>query len=90
MGSMRSTSQWGVTGIPIDEREFQVMRNRLIQEDIGPEVSLSLACRNLNERIRELEYKRDPERRDIRAARSTLRSKPPAQVKGKICGVIQT
>ena len=40
----------------------------------GPEVSLTLACRNLNERIRELEMTRDSSfRDDIRSGRNTLR-----------------
>ena len=49
------------------------MRTRLISEGHGPEVSSTLARRNLNERIRSLEYQRDPDlRRDIRAARNAL------------------
>ena len=65
---------WGEEGIPFNQDEFQEFRQRLIQEGHGPEVSLTLACRNLNEYIRDLEYQRDPGlRTEIREARNTLK-----------------
>ena len=74
LGSMRTMVVWGLAGIPIDPQEFDEFRTRLINEGHGPEVAITVACRNLNEHIRSMEYQRDPDlRSDIRAARNTLR-----------------
>ena len=74
LGSMRTMVVWGLAGIPIYPQEFDEFRTRHINEGHGPEVSITLACKNLNERTRSLEYQRDPDlRSDIRAARNTLR-----------------
>ena len=74
VGSMRTMVVWGLEGVPIFPEDLQKLRTRLLNEGHGPEVSLTLACRNLNERIRELEMTRDATfRDDIRSARNTLR-----------------
>ena len=72
--SIQAMLPWGEEGIPFNEDEFQEFRQRLLQEGHGPEVSLTLACKNLNEYIRDLEYQRDPGlRREMKDARNTLR-----------------
>ena len=73
-GSMRSMVVWGLEGVPIFPEDLQRLRTRLLNEGHGPEVSLTFACSNLNERIRELEMTRDATFRDeIRSGRNTLR-----------------
>ena len=65
---------WGLEGVPIFSEDLQKLRTRLLNEGHGPEVSLTLACRNLNDYIRELEMTRDVSfRDDIRSGRDTLR-----------------
>lgn len=74
LGSEQSMLPWRLEGIPFNHEEFQKMRQRLIQEGHGPEVSLSIACGNLNEYICGMEYQRSPElRTGIREARNTLK-----------------
>lgn len=64
----------GLEGTPLNRDEFQEFRQRLIQEGHGPEVSLTIACRNLNEYIHDLEYQKSPElRTEIRDARNILK-----------------
>ena len=61
--------------MPIFPEDLQKMRTKsnLVNEGQGPEVSLTLACRRLNECIRELEYRKDATlRNEIRSARNTL------------------
>eukprot|EP00913_Durusdinium_trenchii_P031919 g29895.t1 len=74
LGSIQAMLPWGEDGIPFNEEEFEEFRRRLLNEGHGPEVSLTLACKNLNEFIRELEYQRDPAlRQEIKDARNTLK-----------------
>ena len=74
VGSMRTMLVWGLEGVPIFPEDLQKLRTRLLNEGHGPEVSLTLACRNLNEYIRELEMTRDVAwRNEIRSGRNTLR-----------------
>lgn len=64
----------GLEGTPLNRDEFQEFRQRLIQEGHGPEVSLTIARRNLNEYIHDLEYQKSPElRTEIRDARNILK-----------------
>ena len=73
-GSMRTMAVWGLEGVPIFPEDLQKMRTKLVNEGHGPEVSLTLACRSLNEYIRELEMTRDVAwRNEIRSGRNTLR-----------------
>ena len=74
LGSIQAMLPWGEDGIPFNEEEFDEFRRRLLNEGHGPEISLTLACKNLNEFIRELEYQRDPGlRQEIKDARNTLK-----------------